>query len=192
MFQASRGAAQITELTYAKKDCPPPAQIHPDPLLASLKCTTTLDDRFWSKVTKTSTCWNWVGGKSSLGRGFIRCGSKGSPMLQVHRLSWLIHFGNIPAGLFVCHHCDNGLCVRPDHLFLGTPQDNVDDKVSKCRQSRHENHGRTILSKEQVEYIRATWKGRGLGPTQKSFALAYGVDRSTISLITCNRNWIPA
>lgn len=48
-----------------------------------------------------------------------------------HRLSWILNNGTVPTGLFVCHHCDVRTCVRPDHLFLGTAQDNTDDMLAK-------------------------------------------------------------
>lgn len=58
-----------------------------------------------------------------------------------HRLAWELANGPIPPGHYVCHKCDNPLCVRVDHLFLGTPADNIADMVAKGRQARGAAHG---------------------------------------------------
>jgi hypothetical protein len=91
-------------------------------------------DRFWSKVQKTETCWLWTASKRHKGYGAF-CYERNGIKVQgrAHRFSWELHFGEIPEGLFVLHRCDNPACVRPDHLFLGTNQDNVDDMMAKGR-----------------------------------------------------------
>jgi hypothetical protein len=88
--------------------------------------------RFWNKVHKTATCWLWRGHKNKGYGLFAEDGLKARK--RVHRFSWELHNGAIPGGLLVCHKCDVRCCVRPDHLFLGTHQDNYDDMVSKGRQ----------------------------------------------------------
>jgi hypothetical protein len=84
-------------------------------------------------------CWTWTGGVKG-GRikyGQLYLGFRKSDRTCVpefaHRVSWVIHFGLIPDGLDVCHTCDNPICIRPDHFFLGTALDNARDCTSKDR-----------------------------------------------------------
>lgn len=99
-------------------------------------------DRFWENVQKSNDgCWIWTASVSRAGYGDIWVGLRpGVRIIKVHRLSWEIHYGPIPDGLFVCHRCDNPRCVRPDHLFLGTHTDNMRDASAKGRlRSTHES-----------------------------------------------------
>lgn len=98
----------------------------------------TLEERFWSKVSRHPTgCWEWKASTKaarSAGKTFhygqIRVGRREA---SAHRTCWELCFGPIPDGIFVCHACDNPKCVRPSHLFLGTPRDNIQDMIAKGR-----------------------------------------------------------
>lgn len=80
-------------------------------------------------------CWLWTGSLSRRNYGFVGNFSmaKRIGMYQAHRLSFVIHKGAIPEGMFVCHHCDNPPCINPEHLFLGTHADNMQDMKNKGR-----------------------------------------------------------
>jgi len=99
----------------------------------------SLADRFWQKVEKSDGCWTWRGALQTNGYGKIYvCRKPGTTTkttisMPAHRASWVIHFGDIPTGMSVLHRCDNPLCVRPDHLFLGDHTDNMRDCAAKGR-----------------------------------------------------------
>lgn len=75
---------------------------------------------------------------------------------RAHRLAYRAFCGEIPPGMFVCHHCDNRLCIEPTHLFVGTCADNNKDMREKERQSRGESSGRAKLSGLDIVAIRAS------------------------------------
>lgn len=88
--------------------------------------------RFWSKVDRreSADCWNWTGGKNGGGYGSLTV--KGERILA-HRFVWEITHGPIPDGLLCLHKCDRPPCVNPNHLYIGTHEDNMRDKMERYR-----------------------------------------------------------
>jgi len=125
-------------------------------------------------------CWEWMGARisSSHDHGYIWW--KGD-LYITSRVSWMVHRGPIPDGMFVCHHCDNPPCVNPEHLFLGTPQDNTNDMIRKGRQVIvvGEN-GRNVLTEEQVWEIDRLLRETNMTPGQiaKQFKVSSRAIRS--------------
>jgi len=94
-------------------------------------------------------------------------------MIKAHRLSYILFKGPIPEGLLVCHRCDNPICVNPDHLFVGTEQDNMDDKVAKGRHFR-------VLSDIEIAVIKAAYIPRHKDFCFRALAEKFGVSEPTI------------
>ena len=121
-------------------------------------------------------CWVWKNSTNQCGYGRKR--HRGFTWLA-HRLSWTIKNGDIPDGLNVCHKCDNPACINPDHLFLGTQHDNINDMVAKGRgrHGRKKNLTKTQRDTIKVIYHRYPRSTEGLA---KFLARWFGVPVNAI------------
>jgi hypothetical protein len=99
----------------------------------------TVSDRFWANVIPepNSGCWLWLGSTDRKGYGQMRIttNKKQSKLKYATHISLKLHDHQIPSGLHVLHRCDNPACVNPEHLFVGTQQDNMRDMLQKGRGS---------------------------------------------------------
>lgn len=145
--------------------------------------------RFWSKVDKTGDCWIWKAGKDSGGYGTIS--ARGINANKAHRVSWWLTFGEIPKGLNVLHKCDNPPCVNPDHLFLGTQKDNMQDCSKKGRinpkDQRGEKHAMNVLTNQKVFELRRLRKETNL--SFQRIAKMNGISTMTAYRAITGKSW---
>jgi hypothetical protein len=99
------------------------------------------------RITRNG-CWEWQGSRDYAGYGTLYILGK---TYRVSREWWRLHYGAIPAGMFICHHCDNPPCYNIAHLYLGTPATNKADSIARGRSSRQRF---TSLSAEDINDIR--------------------------------------
>ncbi len=144
---------------------------------------------FYTRINYKTGCHEWIGGvHNNQAKASYGCLNwKGKPT-KVHRLSYELANGPIPAGLHVLHNCDNPLCLNPEHLRAGTPQDNVDDREERGRGGQDKRrgmaHGRAKLTDQQVIAIRADPR-----PNHATVAADYDVSRVLIRLIRARKLW---
>lgn len=130
-----------------------------------------------------SGCWEWQRGTDVKGYAVFRHEAKRH---KAYRAAWQVHRGDIPDGAYVCHTCDNPLCVNPDHLFLGTHADNMADMRRKKRHARGETSPRAKLTEADVSEMRSLGAS---GWTNPDLSKRFGVSRSTVSSILARRYW---
>lgn len=136
--------------------------------------------QFEDKFRKTETCWLWVGALNPRGYGWFK-------QLNSHRCAWMIYREEIPKGMFVLHKCDNTSCVNPDHLFLGTQNDNMKDMDEKGRRitpdRRGKMNGRCKLSESDVFAIRLS------SASPMFLAKWFDISDSQVRAIQSGRGW---
>ena len=149
---------------------------------------------FWAKVNKTASCWLFTGAKQK-GYGTISVNGK---QTRTHRYVYELCVGPIPNGLAVCHHCDTPACVRPEHLFIGTKNDNMQDCKQKGRNSPPprnyhlvgERHWNAKLSANDVAQIRRLCSNapRRSG-VRKMVAERFNISMAVVTEICAGRLW---
>ncbi len=154
-----------------------------------------LKERFWVKVDVVGfdECWEWKAYRSRHGYGLIWAGvDTGRRWFRANRVAWELTHGEIPVGLFVCHHCDNPACCNPQHLFLGTQADNVRDSWQKGRASGGsmpgEKNPSAKLREQQVREIRRLWSEERT--PHKILAEMFSISRRQINSIVRGASWV--
>lgn len=127
-------------------------------------------------VGEKDSCWNWQGSANNKGYGIFNLNGV---LWFAHRFSYKYYSGEI-GGLFVCHSCDNPKCVNPNHLFLGTQADNMQDRVNKGRFKRK-------FDEAQIVGIRLL---RSKGVPTNSIAMSFCVSKSAIQRIVSKKTYL--
>jgi hypothetical protein len=148
---------------------------------------TTVAERFEEKYIPEalSGCFLWIGAqKNSRGYGNFNFNGK---IISAHRVSWMIYKGGIPDAKHVLHKCDNPNCVNPEHLFLGTHSENMNDMKQKGRQRFFvgSSHGNSKLTENQIIEMR---KLGDSGVCRSDIAKMFGIGKSMANYI-CNREY---
>jgi len=153
-------------------------------------------ERVLDKVIRIpfSGCWIFTGATNHWGYGMVGMGSRGAATDRVHRVTYRHFRGDIPNGLFVCHTCDVPSCCNPDHLFLGSNQDNVNDMIKKGRGSSPPRnlhvvgsaHPLSKLTEDEAVKIRHMYSQ---GVIQEDLAKLFGVARQTISKVVNHKRY---
>lgn len=149
---------------------------------------TISEKRLAKLINKTKKdeqgCWNWTGWLNQYGYGRMRLNNK---TVFVHRFFYTNFVGEITDGMLVCHRCDNPSCVNPEHLFLGTHDDNMKDMAKKGRgksgRKPGQKHGICKLTDDLVRKIRADNR------YQRLIAKELGVSQTTISNVKLGKIW---
>jgi hypothetical protein len=134
--------------------------------------------RLYDNIVHSGGCWLWSGRTNNYGYGVIRVKGKN---VYTHRLSWELRNGRkIPSGLMVRHSCDNRTCIHPDHLSLGTHQDNMKDMADKGKRTNHK------LSETQV---RRLVKLRDDGVPVDKYAKELGIGVTYARRVAAKKAW---
>ena len=138
----------------------------------------------YANINEKTKCWEWTKNMNKRGYGVISIDDY--PELA-HRIAYQEFIGPIPENMCVCHKCDNRKCINPAHLFLGTTQDNTQDKMNKGRHVKGEDQHKSILTESDVVRIKKLLKKGVL--TNTEIGEKFGVSSWAISRIKCGKNW---
>ncbi len=150
--------------------------------------------RFWTKVDKKGPivvkrlgrCWVWTAGRFRSGYGGFWLSGRSA---KAHRAAYQLLVTRVPDDTCLLHRCDNRLCVRPSHMFLGTRADNNADASAKgrARCGTEERHGAAKLTRKKVVKLRAEYAVGDV--TQHELAIKYGVGQVAIWKVIHRRTW---
>lgn len=154
-------------------------------------------ERFWNKVIKTKDCWFWRGATQK-GYGCLvkengkrKNGKRFQLKISAHRISYQLHYGEIPLDLHVLHRCDIRNCVNPEHLFLGTNADNMADKIKKGRQAGGSMPGsknpNSKINEQDIKKIRHLYKNKAA--SQRQLQSLFNLSRGSIYKIVHRLSW---
>lgn len=151
----------------------------------------SLEDKFWEKAKEVNSgCWEWQASRNKKGYGnfYLSVGHSKDKHCLAHRMSWILTYGEIPDGLQVLHDCDNPSCVNPEHLFLGTNDDNVQDKIQKGRMRtlRGEESPSSKLTEAKVRKMREL---KNKGYSYAELGRKFNVDTSTARYVCIGKLW---
>ena len=149
------------------------------------------EEQFWGYVNTRDPdeCWDWTRGKDQAGYGIVLLNGRRD---RTHRIAWSLTRGDIPAGLFVCHHCDRPSCCNPNHLFLGSNSENIEDARRKGRMSlppvnRGEDHYNTNMTNELVMAARLKYATGKY--TLRDIANEYKTSISMVHALVRGKTW---
>jgi hypothetical protein len=154
----------------------------------------SIADRFHQKYEKIpiAGCWIWTAAVTKFGHGLIKVNGGKEERVKAHRLSYLLHKGEITKGLNVLHQCGVAACVNPDHLYLGTQKENARDMMRHGRHFLPDNNGENAawakLTESDVLEIIAAKPDRKYG-TGTELARRFNVSKAAIYQIWNNKNW---
>lgn len=143
--------------------------------------------RFLAKVRKTRGCWYFDGATDGCGYGQLKSDT-GRGNVKAHRVAYALWIGPIPEGKDVLHRCDNPPCVRPAHLWAGTPSENARDMIAKGRKNaaQGERNGASKLTAARVHTMRRL---RARGWSQQRIADRYHVSQVLVSKLLRGEVW---
>ncbi len=165
-----------------------------DSMIGVSPCKNSPEERFWSRVNKDGPirshcpeigpCWLWTGPTDRKGYGRTHLGERSNQ--GAHQTAWIFTRGAITNGLWVLHRCDNPPCVNPNHLFLGTSNDNVQDAVEKGRNVKGSRHPLAKIEEADVISIRQLGAA---GMSHRQIGLKYGISPSAAGFIIKRKRW---
>jgi hypothetical protein len=170
-------------------------------------CPEALDDLFWPHVQRggPGDCWPWTGHKDADGYGtqYYRVAPGRRRPMRAHRMAYLLHHGEVPGHLLVCHTCDNPPCCNPAHLFVGTNGDNMADRNAKGRTARGAAAGLAVvpierrpqgerintarLTADQARELRRLRRDEGV--TYVALGKRFGISHVAARKIVVGENW---